>query len=75
MVSRVLASLILGNLTLLNKGFVMKASFYFDVSLGPSISIIRLKVSKSLSPGNRGRPLKISVKMQPRDQMSTLPSY
>jgi len=50
----------------------MNASFCFAVSYGPSKSMIKLSVSKSLSPGNKGIPLNISVKMHPNDQMSTL---
>jgi hypothetical protein len=53
----------------------MKASFYFDVREGPRRSMIKLKVSRSLSPGNKGIPLNISVKMHPRDHMSTPASY
>jgi len=73
--SKVLPSLIQGTLTPLKRGFVIKANFCFEVSIGPRRSMIRLKVSKSLSPGNSGIPLKISVNMHPKDQMSTPSSY
>ena len=66
-----------------NKGFIRKATRYFldsswigfscSMSSAVIVSRISCSVCRSESPGNRGIPLKISAKMQPIAQTSTVP--
>ena len=61
----------LETLSLSYNSLFIKANFYFVVSVGPMMSRIKDRVSRSFSPGNSGSPFDISHRMQPTDHKST----